>query len=138
MKFRIPACGSVASAGQVQRDDCEPRNVVDAVAALAVGDHSVRVLHDPHVVDEREQMVGPHAHELRVEARDRAAAARGQLDGFLQHRRGRLRDRRPRQQGADPPRLGAGRGEPLRLVDIAADSVGERIGVAERHDLAGP
>ena len=57
----------VASAGEVERDHCEPRDVVDAVAGLAVRDHAVRVLHDPHVVDEREQVVGPHAHELRVE-----------------------------------------------------------------------
>ena len=38
---------------------------------------------------------------------------------------------------ADPPRLGAGGREPLRLLDVAADRVAERGGVAERHDLAG-
>ena len=70
--------------------------------------------------------------------RDRAAAARRQLDGLLQHRGSRLRDRRPRQQRADPPRFGAGRRQPLRLLDVAADRVGERLGVAERHELAGP
>ena len=41
------------------------------------------------------------------------------------------------QQRADLPRLGAGRRKPLRLVDVTADGVGERLGVAERHELAG-
>ena len=127
----------VPTAGEVDGDDREPRHVVDAVAGLAVRDHPVRVLHDPHVVDEGEQMVGPHAHELRVEACDRPAAARSQLDGFLQHGGRRLGDRRPRQQRSDLSCLGAGSRKPLRLVDVTADGVGERLGVAERHELAG-
>src|SRR3990172_1886164 len=32
---------------------------------------------------------------------------------------------------------GGPRGEPLRLLDEAADGVGERGGIGERHDLAG-
>ena len=40
--------------------------------------------------------------------------------------------------GTDPPRLGTGLGEAFRLVDVAADGVGERHRIGERHDLAGP
>ena len=51
----------VAAAGKRERHDREAGDVVDAVAAVAVGDDPVRVLHDPDVVDEREQMVGAQA-----------------------------------------------------------------------------
>ena len=85
----------VAAAGELERDDREPRDVVDAVAALAVRDHAVGVLDDPDVVDEGEQMVGPDAHELWVQAGDRPAATWSQADGLLQDRGRRLGDRRP-------------------------------------------
>ena len=128
----------VAAAGELERDDCEARDVVDAVAGLAVRDHAVRVLDDPDVVDEREQVVGAHAHELRVEAGERPAAARRQLDGLAQHRRRGLGDRRPgqlaRRSAAPRPGRPSSRSGSL---DVAADGVRECCGVAERHELAG-
>ena len=51
----------VAATCELERDDGEAGDVVDAVAALAIRDHAVRVLDDPDVVDEREQVVGSHA-----------------------------------------------------------------------------
>ena len=83
-------------------------------------------------------MIGSHGHELWVEPGERPPASRRQLDGLAQHGRGRLGHRRPGELRADPPCLGARGGEPLGLVDVAADGVGERRGVGERDELAGP
>ena len=67
----------VAAAGERERDDRQPGDVVDAVAAVAVGDDPVRVLHDADVVDEREQVVGAQAGQVQVgHARAAGAAAR--------------------------------------------------------------
>ena len=49
-----------------ERDDRQPGDVVDAVAAAAVGNDSVRVLHDADIVGECEQMVGPQARQVQV------------------------------------------------------------------------
>jgi hypothetical protein len=49
-----------------ERDHREPGDVVDAVAAVAVGDDSVGVLHDPDIVGEREQMVAAQARQVQV------------------------------------------------------------------------
>ena len=57
--------------------------------------------------------------ELRGRRPATGAAARRALDRLAQDRRGRLGDRRPRELRADPPRLGAGGGEPLGLLDVA-------------------
>jgi hypothetical protein len=45
----------VAAASERERDDREPGDVVDAVAAVAVGNDSVRVLRDADVVGECER-----------------------------------------------------------------------------------
>ena len=94
----------VAAAGERERDDGKPRDVVDAVAAVAVRDDSVRVLHDAHVVDQREQVVGAQARQVQVADTRRAAAGR-ELVCLLEHDGRRLGDRRPRERGADAPRL---------------------------------
>ena len=104
----------VAAARERERDDREPRDVVDAVAGVAVRDDPVRVLHDADVVDEREQVVGAQARELQVGDADRPAPRR-ELVRLAQHRGRRLGDRRPGERRADPPRLGARRGERLGL-----------------------
>ena len=127
----------VAAPCELQRDDREPRHVVDAVAALAVRDHAVRMLDDADVVDEREQVIGAHAHELRVEPGERPPAAWRQLDRLAQDGRRRLGDGRPRELRSDPTGFRAGGGESIRLFDVAADGIGERRGVVERHDLPG-
>ena len=59
------------------------------------------------------------------------------LDRLLQHGRRCLRDRRPAQLRPDPPCLRAGRRELLRLLDVAADGLGQRGRIGERHDRAG-
>ncbi len=82
-------------------------------------------------------MVGSHAHDPLIDAGHRPAPAGRELDRLSQHGGCRLGDRGPSQLRADPPRLGACGREPLRLLDVAADGVGERGGVGERHDLAG-
>ena len=117
----------VAAACERERDDGQPGDVVDAVAAVAVRDDPVRVLHDADVVDEREQMVGAQARELEVGDAGGSAPRRERVR-LAQHGRRRLGDRRPRERRADPPRLRARRGERFRLVDVVADRVGERGG----------
>ena len=44
----------VATACELERDDGQPRDIVDAIAAVTVGNDPVRVLHNPDVVDKRE------------------------------------------------------------------------------------
>jgi hypothetical protein len=96
------------------------------------------VLDDADVVDEREQVVGAHAHELRVAPSKGPAAARRQLDGFKQDGCGRFGHGGPGELCADPPCLGPGGGEAVRIVHVAADGLRERRRIAERDDFAGP
>ena len=56
----------VAALRKRERDDRQPGDVVDAVAAVAVRDDPVGVLHDADVVDEREQMVGAQARQMQL------------------------------------------------------------------------
>ncbi len=125
----------VAPTCELERDDGEPCDVVDAVSGRTVRDHSVRVLHDAGVVDQRAQVIGPDVDELRVDGRN-DPATRHALDRLAQHRRRRLGDGGPRELVADPPRLGPRGCQPLRLLDVPADRRCERVGIGERHDLA--
>ena len=56
----------VTAAGERERDDREPGDVVDAVTAVPVGNYSVGVLYDPDVVGEREQMVAAQARQVQL------------------------------------------------------------------------
>ncbi len=85
----------VAAVCERERDDGEPGGVVDAVAAVAVGDDAVRVLHDADVVGEREQMVGAQARQVQVGDPCRPPPRR-ELVGFLQDTSSCLGDGRPR------------------------------------------
>ena len=51
---------------ELERDDGEAGDVVDAVPGHAVRDRAVRVLDDPAVVDEREQVIGAGVRECRA------------------------------------------------------------------------
>jgi hypothetical protein len=46
------------AAGELVGDDRQPGDVVQAIPELAIGDDSGRVLHDPDIVYERQEMVG--------------------------------------------------------------------------------
>ena len=119
-----------------ERHDGEPGDVVDAVAAVAVGDDPVRVLHDPDVVDEREQVVAAQARQMEV----RDAGGPSPRRGRMAPRPGPRQSRRPRtghaSAGTDPSRLGARGGERLGLLDVGADGGGERRRVVEGHEPA--
>ena len=126
----------VAPTCELERDDGEAGDVVDAVPALAVRNDPVRVLDDPDVVDEREQVVGSHRDALPVEG-DGTSSARRQLDRLAEDRRGRRGHRRPRELLADAPCLGAGGHQRRRLLDVVAHGASKGGGVGERHDRAG-
>ena len=126
----------VFPAGELERDDGEAGHVVDAVAALAVRDDAVGVLDDPDVVDEREQMIGTQAHVLEVDPDHRPAPARCERDRLAEDGRSRRGDGRPGELLTDSSRLGAGRSECGRLLDVLADGVRQRGRVGERHERA--
>ncbi len=92
--------------GQLERDDREPGDVVDAVPRFPAGNHAVGVLDDPHVVDQSPQMIRSDRRELELDDRDRLLP-RPRQGGLLQHD-GRLGcDRRPGEIGSYPPCLRA-------------------------------
>ncbi len=110
----------VAAARKRQRDDGEPCDVVDAVAAVAVRNDPVRVLDDADVVDEREHMIVPEARQVQL-CRACRAAAWSELGCLLQHRRGGLRDRRPGERRRDVSCLGPGRRQRVRVIEVTVD-----------------
>ncbi len=85
----------VTAACKCERDHRESSDIVDAVAAVAVGNDAVRVLHDADVVGEREQMVGAQARQVQVGDPCRPPPRR-ELVGFLQDTSSCLGDGRPR------------------------------------------
>ena len=126
----------VAALGKGEGDDGEPCDIVDAVAAVAVRDDPVGMLHDADVVHQRQQMVGAQAREVQLG--DACGPPPGcERAGCLQHGGRRLGHGRPRERRADPPSLHLRRGQPLRLLQVAADRVGEGVGVVERHGAPG-
>ena len=123
----------VATSRQLECNHREPRDIVDAVAGLAVRDDAVGVLHDPDVVDEREDVIGLHVRDQRLRAGRRATSWRHR-DCLLEDGGRRLRNRRPAQLGADPSCLGAGIGEDVRILDVATNRIGQRGGIVERDE----
>jgi hypothetical protein len=96
----------------------------------------VRVLHDADVVSECEQMVGPQARQVQVGDAG-GPSLRRKLGSFLQDARCGLCDGRPCQRRTDPLCFGARRDQHVRLLDVAADSIGQRFRIAERHEQPG-
>jgi hypothetical protein len=92
--------------GELERDDREPSDVVDAVARLPARDHAGGVLDDPDVVDQSPQVVRSDRRELQLDYRYRLAPRSGH-SRLLQHDRRLGGDRRPCELGPDPPRLRA-------------------------------
>ena len=106
MEDRCPlAIGGAA--GELEGDDCEPGDVVDAIARLPARDHAGGVLNDPDVVDQCPKMVRPDRRELELHDRDRLSPRLGR-SGLPKHDRRLRGDRRPGELGSDPPRLRAG------------------------------
>ena len=90
------------AAAQLERDDREPRDVVDAVARFPARDHTGGVLDDPDVVDQRPEVVRSDRRELELDDRDRLPA-RSSDSRLLQHDRSLGGDRWPGELGPDPP-----------------------------------
>ncbi len=126
----------VAAVRKCERHDGQTGDVVDAVAAVAVRNDPVRVLHDADVVDEGQQVVGAQARQVQIGSAERAAARRERVC-LLQHGRRLLRDRRPGERGTDAAGFGSSRRKQLRLVRVRADRGGERCRVVERDERAG-
>ena len=122
------------ASGELERDRGQPRDVVDAVPGLPVGDHARGVLDDPDVVDQRPEMIRSDRRELELDDRDRTAP-RSRDCGLPQHDGGLGGDRRPRKLGSDPPRLRTSGLEGLRVLDELADRVRHGVGVVEGHEL---
>ena len=95
------------AAGELERDDREPRDVVDAVARLPARDHAGGVLNDPDVVDQRPQMVRSDRRELELDDRDRLSPRLGQQRPPAARPPSRRRStaRRARPRSAAPPRV---------------------------------
>ena len=121
------------AAGELERDDREPGDVVDAVSRLPARDHTGGVLDDPDVVDQRPEMIRSHRRELELDDRDRLSPRSGR-SGLLQHDCRLGGDRRPGEVGSDPPRLRACRGKRLGALDEVADRMLDRRGVVERNE----
>ena len=120
--------------GELERDDCEPGDVVDAVARLPARDHAGGVLDDPDVVDQRPQVVRSDRRELELDDRDRLSPRSGH-SRLSQHDRRLGSDRRPGELGPDPPRLRACCGQRFGVLDEAADRTLDRRDVIERNEL---
>ena len=98
---------------ELERDDCEPRNVVDAIAALPIRYAAVGVLDDAAVVDERQQMVGPRVGELQLDARRWVSdEARRWSPRARPQRSSRQRKARPESSRCGRPRCGPRRARP--------------------------
>ena len=95
--------------GELERDNGEPGDVVDAIPRFPAWNHAGGVLDDPDVVDQRPQVIRSHRREFELDDRDRLSAV-GQ-SGLLQHDCRLGSDRWPGELGPDPPRLRAGCGQ---------------------------
>ena len=134
----IEACSPdvlVTALRERERHDREPSHVVDAVTAVAVGNDPVGVLHDPDVVGERPKVIGAQAREMQLG--DACGPSSGsERTGFRQDGCGSFRHGRPRERRADAPRFRLRGGELGRVVEVAADCIGDGCRIVERNDLA--
>ena len=94
------------------------------------------VLHDADIVDERQEMIGAQARQVQLGDARRPAPWRERA-GLRQHGSGCFSDGRPRERRADLPGFRACSRELLRVVEVAADRVGDGLGIAERHEEPG-
>jgi len=120
---------------QLERDDRESRDVVDAVTRFPARDHTRRVLDDPDVINQGPQVIRSDRRELELDDRDRLPA-RSSESRLLQHDCGLDGDRRPGEPGTDPARLRAGRCQRIGAPDEVADRALDCGGVVERDELS--
>ena len=126
----------VAAPGQLERDDREARHVVDAVAALAVRDDAVRVLDDPDVVDEREQMVGRTSTRCGSRATERR---RRGASSTASRRTAAVAAATEGHASCSPMRRASrGRRRARRLLDVVADGAARAAGSANGTIVPAP
>ena len=123
---------------QPERDDDQACDIVDAVTGLPGRYHAVRVLDDPDIVDQGEQVIGADQRR-RGEIPGRRAVDRVPTAGqsLGQDVQGAAADRRPGQAGADPPRLLGRRGQLRRVVQQSVDGPGHGVRIVEWHQHSG-
>ena len=123
----------VRAPAELERDDRESGDVVDAVPRLPARDHADGVLDDPDVVDERPEVIRPDGRELQLDDRDRHRRGAGG-SCLLEDDRRLGGDRRPGEIGSEALRLRARRGERLGALDEVADRLLDRLDVVERNE----
>ena len=126
----------VTALRQRERHDREACHVVDAVAAVAVGNDPVSVLHDPDVVGEREQVIGAEAREMQLGDADRPSSRR-ECVGFCEHGGGGRRNRGPGKRRSDARGFRLRGGKLGRVLEVVADRSGHGCRIVEGNDLPG-